>query len=383
MKHRNFPHRPPPWWPSNEAWPPSGSANRRYWRNLRGHFFRRIGCGFLLLTLFAFGGFTLLFWLAASLSGALNLPQSLLASMRLVGILILLVSLTGIVFGGRELRRTALPIGDMLEASGRVADGDYSTRVEERGPREVRALANAFNTMASRLQAEDEQRRNLLADVTHELRTPITVIQGNLEGLLDGVYPADQQHIESILEETRVLSRVVDDLRTLSLADSGALQLQIETTRLEELVDEVVTSFQIQAAASSVTLHVDVQAGLPPVEIDPTRIREVFVNLLSNALRYTPSGGQIDLRCWVEVSESERINISISDTGAGITAQDLPHIFDRFYKTDESKGTGLGLAIAKSLVNAHGGEITAQSEVGKGTKIVFTLPGRSFELLIP
>jgi signal transduction histidine kinase len=214
----------------------------------------------------------------------------------------------------------------------------------------------------------------LLADVSHELRTPITVIQGNLEGLLDGIYPADQQHIASILEETRVLSRVIDDLSTLSLADSGALKLQLESTDLGELIDEVATSFRMQAAASGVTVHVDVQAGLPHLDVDATRIREVLVNLFANALRYTPSGGEIAVRCWVGEGDGKHLHVSVNDTGVGITAQALPHIFERFYKTDESRGTGLGLAIAKSLVAAHGGEIFAESEVGAGTTILFRLP---------
>lgn len=374
MKGKDFPRRRPPWWPSNEAWPPTGSPDRQYWRNMRGHFFRRVGCVFLLLMLFAFGGFTLLFWLVASASGAVNLSESVLAAMRTVGIVIALLVLAGILFGGRELRRTALPIGDMLEAAGRIADGDYSARVDERGPREVRALARAFNAMAARLQVEDEQRRNLLADVSHELRTPITVIQGNLEGLLDGIYPADQQHIAPILEETRVLSRVIDDLRTLSLADSGALKLQLESTDIRDLIDEAAASFRLQAGASGVDLRVDVQAGLPRLEVDPTRIREVLVNLLANALRYTPSGGQISVHCSLDEGDGERVYVSVKDTGVGIAVQDMPHIFERFYKTDESRGTGLGLAIARSLVAAHGGEISAESEVGVGTKILFTLP---------
>jgi signal transduction histidine kinase len=341
---------------------------------MRGHFFRRIGCVFLLLMLFAFGAFTILFWLVASASGVVNLSESVLAAMRTVGIMIALLVLAGVLFGGRELRRTALPIGDMLEAAGRIADGDYSTRVDERGPREVRALARAFNAMAARLQVEDEQRRDLLADVSHELRTPITVIQGNLEGLLDGIYPADQQHLAPILEETRVLSRVIDDLRTLSLADSGALKLQLESTDLGVLIEEVTTSLRLQAGASGVDLRIDVQAGLPRLDVDPTRIREVLVNLLANALRYTPSGGEIAVRCWIGEGDGKDLYVSVQDTGVGIAAQDLPHIFERFYKTDESRGTGLGLAIAKSLVAAHGGEISAESEVGVGTKILFTLP---------
>jgi signal transduction histidine kinase len=230
--------------------------------------------------------------------------------------------------------------------------------------------------MAARLQAEDEQRRNLLADVTHELRTPITVIQGNLEGLLDGIYPPDQPHIASILDETRVLSRVIDDLRTLSSADSGALKLQLEPTDPGELIEETAASFGMQAQAAGVAVRAELEAGLPRLALDATRIREVLANLLTNALRYTPSGGEIVLRCGLGEGGGDRLYVSVSDSGAGIAAEDLPHIFERFYKSDQSRGSGLGLAIARSLVEAHGGEISAHSQPGAGTTIRFTLPVR-------
>jgi signal transduction histidine kinase len=261
-----------------------------------------------------------------------------------------------------------------LEASERVAGRDYSVRVAENGPGEVRALARAFNTMVERLQVADEQRRSLLADVSHELRTPLTIIQGNLEGLLDGIYPSDADHINAILEETRVLSRMIDDLRTLSLAEGGALQLQIETVDIADLIDEVARSFQVQAQESNVALQCEVQPLLPLMEIDPIRIREVLVNLLANALRYTPEGGRIQIDCGFQNGDQSRLQISISDSGVGISAQDLPHVFDRFYKTSDSHGSGLGLAIARGLVVAHGGEISASSKSGEGTTIQFTLP---------
>lgn len=341
---------------------------------MRGRFFRRIGCGILLIVLFAFGGFTALFWLVAGASGLVDLSASMLAVVRTVAVLFVGFSLVILILGGRELRRTAMPIGDMLEASGRIAEGDYATRVSENGPPEVRGLARAFNTMAARLQAEDEQRRALLADISHELRTPITVIQGNLEGMLDGIYPSDQDQIQSILEETHVLSRMIDDLSLLSLADSGALRLQLEPTDLGELIDDITASFKMQSSASGIILEVDVQPGLPVLEIDPTRIREVLTNLLANALRYTPPGGRIAIRALMQQGTRDQVVIFVSDTGAGISAQDLPHIFDRFYKAGDSPGTGLGLAIARSLVAAHGGEISARSVVGEGTEISFNLP---------
>ncbi len=372
-RHRYFPRRKPPWWPEGEAWPPSGPPNRRYEYNLRGRFFRRIGCAFVLLLLLGFGGFTVLFWLIASVSGLVEVPANVLAVMRTAGIVFVLFGLASLIFGGRELRRTAQPIGDLLEASGRIADGDYEARVDERGPREVRALARAFNTMAARLQADDQQRRDLLADISHELRTPITVIQGHLEGLLDGIYPPDPEQIAAILEETQVLSRVIDDLRTLSYAESGVLSLQRELTDLGALVEESAAAFKVQAGAAGVEVNAAIDPGLPLIEIDPARVREVLSNLLANALRYTPAGGQIELRCSLEAGGGN-VQISVRDTGAGISADDLPHIFERFYKTADSSGTGLGLAIARSLVAAHGGAISAQSEAGVRTTIRFTLP---------
>jgi two-component system OmpR family sensor kinase/two-component system sensor histidine kinase BaeS len=206
--------------------------------------------------------------------------------------------------------------------------------------------------------------------VTHELRTPLTVMQGNLEALLDGVYPADAEHVQPILEETRVLSRLVDDLRTLSVAEAGALTLHRESTDIGRLVVDTVASFRAQADRAGVSLTTAME-GIPSLDVDPLRLREVLSNLLSNALRYTPSGGRVD----VAASASQgQVAISVHDTGPGIAPDDLPHVFERFYKSEESRGAGLGLAIAKSLVVAHGGEIEATSTLGQGTEMRFTLP---------
>jgi len=343
----------------------------RKWHEMRGRFFWRIGAIFVFFFIFVWGCTALSVWLAANLLGILDVPARNVANVAIPLILIF----AGLLLAGRSLRHVARPIGDLMEAAGRVAEGDYDARVAERGPREVRALARAFNAMAARLQASDEQRRNLLADVTHELRTPLTVIQGNLEGLLDGVYPRDDAHLTPILEETRVLSRLIDDLRTLALAESGALKLQKEPTDPATLVSETVASFQSQADAAGIALSAEVEAGLPSLEVDPARIRQVLENLMANALRYTPGGGTICVRGLAEGSGARaRVVVSVSDTGAGIPPGELPHIFERFYKSRDSRGTGLGLAIAKNLVVAHGGEISAQSEPGQGTTIRFAIP---------
>jgi two-component system sensor histidine kinase BaeS len=254
---------------------------------------------------------------------------------------------------------------------GRVADGDLSTRVPERGPREARALARAFNAMTSRLEAGEEQRRRLLADVSHELRTPLSVVQGNLEALVDGVHPADGAHLSAILDETKVLSRLVEDLRTLSLAESGALALHRETIDVGTLVRETVDSFASRAEEVGVSVEALVSDGVRQVDADPVRAREILSNLIANALRYTPRGGRVTVTAQ---HQDAVVAIGVRDTGAGIEPERLDRIFDRFYKSAESRGAGLGLAIAKQLVVAHGGEISASSVVGQGTEVRFTLP---------
>jgi len=271
----------------------------------------------------------------------------------------------------RGFRRFAAPLGDLIDAAESVEAGNYGVRVRARGPRELRSLATAFNSMSGRLESSERERRRLLADVTHELRTPLTIMQGNLEALLDGVYPADPAHLEPILDETRVLSRLVDDLRTLSLAEAGALTLHREPTDVGQLLTDSVSSFRIQADAAGVELATALDGVLPQAEIDPVRMREVLSNLLSNALRYTPRGGTV--RVGASVADG-KLRVSVRDSGPGIAADALPHIFDRFYKSDESRGAGLGLAIAKSLIVAHDGEIEAKSGLGQGTEMRFTFP---------
>jgi two-component system OmpR family sensor kinase len=246
--------------------------------------------------------------------------------------------------------------------------------VDVKGTPEIRSLLHGFNSMAERLQLTDQQRRNMLADVSHELRTPITVIQGNVEGILDGLYPADEARLKSVLEETQILSRLVDDLRTLALAESGALRLKREPTNLAELIRDTISNFEAQAKEKEIGLKVSLQ-DMEDANIDPQRVREVLTNLVSNALRYTPRGGQVKVNVTEFTSAPEReITIIVEDNGPGISSTDLPHIFDRFYKSSDSGGMGLGLSIAKYLVEAHGGKIWAESEMGQGTKISFTLP---------
>ena len=359
---RRWGTRRPPWWPQGEPYPPA----RGEWPRMRGRFMRRFGA--IFIGAFLFFGFVV----AAFITILANIFKDAISGGGIAAFVPLtIVVLLLFATAARGFRRFAAPLGDLIDAAESVEAGNYAVRVRARGPRELRSLATAFNSMSGRLESSERERRRLLADVTHELRTPLTIMQGNLEALLDGVYPADATHLEPILDETRVLSRLVDDLRTLSLAEAGALALHREPTDVAGLVADSVASFHMQADAAGVELMSKIDGVLPQAEIDPVRMREVLSNLLSNALRYTPRGGSV--RVGASVADGQ-VRVAVRDTGPGIAAEALPHIFDRFYKSDESRGAGLGLAIAKSLVVAHGGEIEATSESGQGTEMRFTFP---------
>jgi signal transduction histidine kinase len=230
------------------------------------------------------------------------------------------------------------------------------------------ALAVAFRFAIRRVGGafaeQDRLRRQLMADVAHELRTPLAILQGRIEGLLDGVYPRDEAHLAELLEETRHLSRLVEDLGTLAHAEAGALELRKEAVDLGDLVRDV-------AAALPRPIAIEVPAELPAVEADPVRIRQVLLNLLANALRYTPAEGEVSVQVQ---AQPQRILIRVRDTGSGIAPEDLPHIFERFQKGSGSRGSGLGLAIARKLVLAHGGDIGIESAPGQGTEVTVSLP---------
>ena len=376
-------HRPP-WWPENEEWPPT---RRHSWRfgGRRNPFFRRLGCIFAIFQFFGFLFFTAILGLVLSSLGIIRISVPQFQWFLPLTILFLVFVISVAALAARNLRRVSRPLDELVEASGKVAEGDFSVRVnDESGPNEVRSLLRGFNSMAERLQTNDQQRRAMLADVSHELRTPITVIQGNVEGMLDGMYPTDETRLKSIIEETQILSRLVDDLRTLSVAESGSLQLKREPTDLSQLIREVVSAFESQV--SEKRIHVELELpNVDALEVDPLRIREVLMNMFANAVRYTPSQGEIKIGL-VESGSGEESNVLtgeavskrsvivfVQDSGPGIPSADLSRIFDRFYKSSDSGGMGLGLSIAKYLVEAHGGKIWAESEAGRGTKISFTL----------
>ncbi len=339
---------------------------------MRRRFVWRFGALLFLMVLFACGAFTFLFWVAALSQGLLALPEPTNLLLRAIGIGIFLSGLGALLFTFRIFRRSAEPVGEVIDAAQRVADGDYTIRVQERGPHEVRTLTHAFNAMTARLEQNDTLRKNMLADISHDLRTPLTVMQGNLEGMLDGIYPLDRAHLEPVLDETRQMARLIQDLRTMALTEAGALHLLKEPTDLAVLTHETVALFRAQAEAAEIHLETNTDARLPLVECDPARIRQVLENLIANALRFTARGGQVVVHC--ASHNRHNVSVTVKDTGRGISSDELPHVFERFYKARDSGGSGLGLAIAKGLVEAHDGTISAESELGKGTRIVLTLP---------
>lgn len=296
--------------------------------------------------------------------------------------LIILLPIFVVWVGTRLFRSWAVPLADIMIAAEEVATGNLQVRVRERGSREFQKLAGSFNRMTEELARTDQQRRNLTADVAHELRTPLHIIQGNLEGILDGVYTPTPEHIEATLQETRTLARLVDDLRTLSLAESGQLPLHPETVDVHDLLADVATSFSPQAESAGVHLCVEADESVPlTLYGDPGRLDQVLSNLVGNALRHTPPEGSITLDAQrVQNGAGEQIQLTVADTGDGINPDDLPFIFDRFWRGDrarthkEGTGSGLGLAITGQLVKAHGGTITVASAIGSGTTFTITLP---------
>jgi signal transduction histidine kinase len=270
------------------------------------------------------------------------------------------------------LARTWAPIRGLIVAAGLLADGDYSARAPDQGPVMTRPVVSSFNRMAARLQEADAQRRQLLADVGHELRTPLTVLRGDLEAMVDGVRPMDDENLRALLDDVAMLERLLDDLRTLSLADSGALVLDREPTDLGPLAGDVVDRLGGLAASAHVRLCVDTAGDLRPVNVDPVRIREVVSNLVVNAIGATPPAGAVTVTVR---GDRSRAIVTVHDTGVGIPPDEAARVFDRFHKGSGSSGTGLGLTISRDLVAAHGGTLTIAETSQAGTTMRVELPG--------
>jgi signal transduction histidine kinase len=280
-------------------------------------------------------------------------------------------------------RRFGQPMAAIFSTIDSIAEGNLGARVPETYPGEFGQLARRFNRMAAELQLSEAQRRNLTADIAHELRNPLHIIQGNLEGMLDGVYEPGPDTLKATLDETRLLARLVTDLQTLSLAENRQLPLHPTRFPLSDLLDDAAASFASRAAELGVTIQAESAPGLE-LSADYDRLDQALSNLIANALRYTPRGGTIHLGA---AAIPEGIRITVSDSGTGIPAQDLPFIFDRFWKGDrararEGTGSGLGLAITRQLVHVHGGTIAAESEVGKGAQFTIELPPSADESMM-
>jgi signal transduction histidine kinase len=273
-------------------------------------------------------------------------------------------------------RRITSPIDALSRTAKRLGQGDLSQRVQVQGDGEVAALAEAFNTMATDLESNEQLRRNLIADVAHELRTPLSNIRGYLEAIRDNVMRPDAAAIDSLNEEATLLSRLVNELQELSLAEAGELKLVYQAEDISKLVQQAIAPFRTELEAKGISLSLELSDDLPLVSVDWHRVSQVLHNLLENAVNHTRRGGLITV---AGAKQGDWVEIGVSDTGQGIPAHDLPNIFERFYRVDRSRaratgGSGLGLTIARRLVEAHGGKITVESELGKGSRFVFTLP---------
>ena len=274
-------------------------------------------------------------------------------------------------------RRIVEPLLTLSTVSRRLAAGFYRERTRITSDDELAQLSASVNQLADALEQTERRRLNLLSDVTHELRTPLATISGYMEGLLDGVIRPSPQTFSLILHESNRLQRLIEDLELLSRVEAGQLPVVSRSTELEKVLEEVVAQFEPLFVASQVGIHLHVPANLPPVWADPDRINQVVINILSNAWRYTPTGGKVTLRA---TQSDQHVQIAIQDSGVGIAPEHLPHIFERFYRVDKSRarqsgGSGIGLAIARHLVYAQGGEIWATSEgQGQGSTFFFTLP---------
>jgi two-component system OmpR family sensor kinase/two-component system sensor histidine kinase BaeS len=370
------------------------------------------------VVVFVVGMATVATWILAGLLGLTGIHAG---SSAVPGQVVLAVAVGAILLValGRSARRVSAPVTDLLAAADRLAIGDYEVRVPERGPRELRAAARSLNTLAERLAATDERRRALLADISHELRTPLTVVRGGLEGMLDGLRPRDDAHLAALRDETLLIDRLIDDLRTVALAQAGALPLHLaevepadlvddahlaalrdETLLIDRLIDDLRTVALAQAGAlplhlaevepadlvddavaamtgSAETARVQLRgrhAGkLPTLVADADRLAEVLRNLIANALRHTPEGGTVDVEA--SAQDARTVAFAVVDSGTGLAPGDAERIFERYQRAAGSPGSGLGLAIARELVTAHGGSIAASSAgPGRGTTVRFTIP---------
>ncbi|MBI4285456.1 MAG: HAMP domain-containing protein [Chloroflexi bacterium] len=302
-----------------------------------------------------------------------NLGKSVNRFLVLGGILAVVIAL---VFTFVLSRRFLAPLKTLTVAAKALGKGDFTHRVQVRDKGEIKALAETFNSMADDLQRTEKLRQDMIADTAHELRTPLSNIRGYLEAIRDGVVQPDTATIDSLNEEVTLLSRLLDDLQELAMAEAGQLKLVVQPENIAEVIGQAVAATQANASAKGVIMAINPAERLPLCNIDAQRIGQVLRNLINNAVTHTPKGGSVTIAA---KQEDRWVKISVTDTGEGIPSAELANIFERFYRVDKSRaratgGSGLGLTIAKRLVEGHGGTITAESEVGKGSRFTFSIP---------
>ena len=290
--------------------------------------------------------------------------------------------LAAILLGIALTRAMVRPLRDLRDAARRIGAGDLSYRLSISSRDEIGEVARQFNEMAAALEESEQWRRRMMADIAHELRTPLAVMRGQVEALMDGVFELTSENLSPIYDQTLLLSRLLDDLRDLALADAGQLHLERTEVHLERLIARVVEAFRSIAQEKGLEISVEISPDLPTIIADAQRLEQVLGNLLSNALRYTPSPndggkpGRILVRAW---AEPQQVAFAVIDNGPGIPQEELSRVFERFYRTDKARsralgGSGLGLAIVKQLVEAHGGSVEVESALGKGSTFTVRLP---------
>lgn len=325
----------------------------------------------IVICLFVAGTAAILYPIFSQYSGVKNIWLLVCGAPFVLGVLGLLTIFTLYTRFGR-------PLEELFNAINAVEEGDLSVRVPEHRSDMFSDLIKRFNKMIAELERAEQQRRNLTADIAHELRTPLHLIQGNLEGIIDGVYKPTSEHINNTLDETRLLARLVNDLQTLSLAETGQLPLHPARFMLADLIQDLGASFASQAASQGIDLRCHIANPDQYITADYDRLNQGLSNLVSNALRHTPRDGKISIETGAGSGPERNVRIIVKDSGTGIAPEDLPFIFDRFWRGDKSRSerahSGLGLAITKQLIRAHGGTIEAQSVMGRGTTFLLELP---------
>lgn len=325
---------------------------------------------FGIFSLFFGGMAAILYWAFSEYSGIRNIWLLVCAAPVAVMVLAVFTMFTMYMRFGK-------PLGEIFNAIDSVSEGNLKVRVKENKSDMFSELIKRFNKMVDELERADQQRRNLTADIAHELRTPLHIIQGNLEGVLDKVYEPTPEHINNTLDETKLLARLVEDLQTLSLAETGQLPLHPTRFLLADLIADLTSSFSTEAASQGVDLVTHIENPAQEMNGDYDRLNQVLSNLVSNALRHTPTGGRITVETESIQGQERSVRIKVKDSGVGIASEDLPFIFDRFWRGDKSRtdrtNSGLGLAIAKQLILAHGGEIKVESEPGRGTTFIIEI----------